>query len=124
MIPPVFSLFITALHPVGGTGGLTQAINVIPLVRSSEAESLMVTVFELPLNESAEPNFPEGFQVAPLSVPLLLFPEISDAVVPVPSFIPIARTIPAPNGGGVCVVAFAVLDNTELFPELSYAEIL
>ena len=62
--------------------GRTQASSVIPVVRSSEAESGTVTNAFVPLNESALPNLPAlaPAQVAFVSVPLLPLPDWSAAV--------------------------------------------
>ena len=51
----------------------------------SEAASGTVTRALVPLNTSALPNLPALVQVAPLIVPLLLLPEVSATVVPLPS---------------------------------------
>ena len=65
--------------------GLTQASSVIPVVRSSEFESLTFTQALVPLKKSALPNLPLVDQVAFESVPVLLLPERSAVVVPLPS---------------------------------------
>ena len=65
--------------------GLTQASRVMPVLKCSEAESLMVTSAPFPLNTSALPYLPAVVQVAAVIVPLLPVPEESDTVVPEPS---------------------------------------
>jgi hypothetical protein len=66
--------------------GYTHASNVAAVVRSREFESLTRTRSSAPSNRSA-PYFPV-VQVGPLvSVPVLLFPDLSAMVVPEPSSI-------------------------------------
>src|SRR5271166_1873447 len=65
--------------------GLTQASRVMPLVRSSEAASGIVTEEVVsPVKFSAEPDSPAA-QVALAIVPVLLLKDESFRVVPVPS---------------------------------------
>src|SRR6185312_6751600 len=78
--------------------GRTHASSVMPDVRSSELESGMLTLLDVPLNERAEPNLPAADHVAFTSVPLLADPDLSAAVVPAPSSKLYAATRPA--GGG------------------------
>src|SRR4051812_9631532 len=65
--------------------GLTQASRVMRLVRSSFAASGTVTSLLVPLKESAPPNLPLPDHVAPFTVPVLAFPELSAATVPEPA---------------------------------------
>src|SRR3954464_6608177 len=54
----------------------------------------MVTHALLPLNARAEPNFPDGVQVAPPSVPVFPWPDESRVWTPRPSLKPYAATSP------------------------------
>jgi hypothetical protein len=63
----------------------TQASSVRPVVSSKLAELLIVTQLLVPLNDSAFPNRPAVFQVAPVMVAVLPLPDMSFTVVPVPS---------------------------------------
>ena len=65
--------------------GLTQASSVIAVDRWSAAASATVTRDELPLNDSAPPNFPPAVHVALVSAPVRPLPDASTAVVPAPS---------------------------------------
>src|SRR5262245_32122607 len=65
----------------------------MPLVRSRLLLSATVTQLSTPLNDRAWPNRPTA-QVAPERVPLLLEPEASAVVVPLPSLTPSASTRP------------------------------
>src|SRR5919198_2741749 len=85
MPPRVVSLKITDRHAVPSAFGLTHASSVMPFVRSSEFESETVTQELVPLKDSALPNLPLVDQVVFAVVPVLLFPERSVTVVPVPS---------------------------------------
>src|SRR5262245_29129736 len=78
------------------TVGLTQASSVIPVVRSSEFESGTLTEAFVPLKDKAFPNLPAAApaQVAFVSVPLLLLPDWSTALVPLPVSKPYAATSP------------------------------
>ena len=98
-IPPGRSFMSTVRQLPVIALGLTQASSVIPDVRSSEAESGMLTKRLVP-NDSDLPNFPVVLHVAPLIVPLLPFPEASPTTVPVPSLNEYAATSPlvAPPG--------------------------
>src|SRR5262245_60323830 len=82
------SLATTALQTWSGLLrllGLTQASNVMPLVRCSEASSGTVTRSLVPLNRRAPPYFPAAVRVAPLMVPLFPSPEASSTVAPLAS---------------------------------------
>src|SRR4051812_3797611 len=57
----------------------------MPFVRSSDAASGMLTSVELPLNCSAPPYLPAVDQVPFWMVPLLLLPDESPILAPVPS---------------------------------------
>ena len=67
------------------TVGYTQASSVMPVVRSSDAESLMVTQSLTPSKERALPKRPWVIRVAPLMVPVLPLPEPSTTVEPLAS---------------------------------------
>src|SRR3954453_14282931 len=85
---------MTSRHILLTDAGLTQASNVIPVVKRKEGESLTVTRALVPLNERAFPNLPAVLQVAALIVPVLLLPDASVTAVPVPSVKPYAATRP------------------------------
>src|SRR6185295_19142391 len=75
--------------------GKIQASNVAAFVRSSEFASLTRSRSLLPSNSSAPPFLPV-VQVGPLvSVPVLLFPDWSEATSPEPSSMAYAATGPA-----------------------------
>jgi hypothetical protein len=61
--------------------GFTHASSVIPVVRSSDAASAIVTQSSSPSNASAPPARPVA-RVAPEIVPGLPLPDASVAVVP------------------------------------------
>jgi len=65
--------------------GRTHASIVIPVVRCSDPESATETSDDVPLNDNADPNFPDADHVAPLTVPLLPFPDASATDDPDPS---------------------------------------
>src|SRR5215471_15824199 len=83
-MPPGCCLNSTFRQPAT-VDALTHASSVIPLVRSSEAASGIVTRLELPLNCSAPPYLPAVDHVAFWTVPSLLLPDESAAFVPLPS---------------------------------------
>src|SRR5262245_18195053 len=85
---------MTVRHPDWAADGLTQASRVIPVVRSSELASAIVTRSLTPSNDRAPPYFPAVDQVAPEMVPLLPNPEVSFTVGPLPSLKPRASTSP------------------------------
>src|SRR3974390_291772 len=85
---------MTSRHALFTTDGFTHASSVIPVVRSSDAESLTVTSALVPSNTRALPYMPEVVQVAPLTVPLFPFPDVSNTVVPAPSLNPYSATRP------------------------------
>ena len=88
----VLSLHIIVLKPVR-TEGFTHASSVMPFVRSRELASLILTKSFVPSNKMAAPYLPEADQPGPLvNIPVLLFPELSLAVVPVFSLNPNAAT--------------------------------
>jgi hypothetical protein len=58
------------------------------VVNWSDAEFGIDTSPFVPLNTNALPNLPAVVQLAPLIVPLLLFPDTSATVVPIPSLKP------------------------------------
>ena len=82
-------------HPLSAVG-LIHASSVMPVVRSRELASLTDTQSSMPSNESACPKRP-AVQMAPEIVPVLPLPEMSVAVVPLPSLNPYAATSP-PRG--------------------------
>jgi hypothetical protein len=98
--------------------GLTHASRVIALVRSSEFESGTFTRADVPLKNNALPNLPAVDQVAFDRVPVLLLPERSAVVVPVPSSKPYAAASPV---DGACTVAVAWFDAPPTFPAASSA---
>jgi hypothetical protein len=81
-MPPGCSLRRTVRQTLPSELGRTQASSVSPVVRSSDAESATVTRLLEPLKLSALPNFPLLVHVAPLTVPLLAFPDRSGNAVP------------------------------------------
>ncbi len=87
-------------HPPNDVG-YTHASSVIPVVKSSEAESFTVTSAVDPLKDRACPNLPPA-HVAPLITPVFPLPEASATLVPVPSLKPYAAT--KPGGGGEVVL--------------------
>ena len=72
-------------QPPGVTVGYTHASSVMPVVRWSEAESLIVTCELVPLKTSALPYLPEVVHVPFEIVPVFPLPDLSVTVVPVPS---------------------------------------
>ena len=68
----------------------------------------MVTCAFVPLKTSALPNLPAVVHVAPLIVPVLLFPEASVTVVPLPSLKLYAATKEAAWSGKTVTVTVAV----------------
>jgi hypothetical protein len=74
--------------------GKSHASSVIPVVRSSEFESLTVTRALVPLKDKAFPYFPEVVQVAVPIVPVFPLPDASVTIVPKPSLKPYAATRP------------------------------
>src|SRR4029078_1011660 len=83
--PPAPSLNTTLRKALPSVVGLTQASAVIPVVRSSELELMAVTHAMVPLKERAFPNLPLADQAALERVPVLLLPDWSAVVVPLPS---------------------------------------
>ena len=67
------------------TAGLTQAESVNELDRSREFESSIVTLSSMPSKNNALPTLPAVHKGPFTKVPLLLFPEESEAVVSLPS---------------------------------------
>src|SRR5262245_28311813 len=65
--------------------GYTHASSVMPIVKSSERESLTSTAELDPLNASAFPKRPVVIHDAPLIVPALPEPEASETIPPAPS---------------------------------------
>src|SRR5262249_1671156 len=74
--------------------GFTHASNVIAPLRCSDDESGTDTNDDEPLNDNAEPNFPDTDQAAPFTVPLFPFPDPSATDDPDPSPNPQAPTSP------------------------------
>src|SRR6267142_562955 len=83
---------MTSRHALVTADGFTHASSVIPVVRCSEAESLMFTRAFVPLNDNALPNLPPVDHVVLATVPTLPLPEASATLVPLPSLNPNART--------------------------------
>src|SRR5262249_16196133 len=98
--------------------GFTHASSVIPVVRCSDAASGTDTNDDVPLNDNADPNFPDPDHVAPLIVPLLPFPEESPTVVPDPSPNEYAATRP---DDAACVAVVKVFGYGPWFPAASTA---
>src|SRR4051812_35922028 len=86
------------------TDGLTHASSVIAVVRCKLAESGTVSFALVPLNDSALPYLPDAVHIAVPIVPLLLFPERSVTVVPVPS----SKAKAAINSGMVASVVTVI----------------
>ena len=72
-------------HEPAAVDGLTHASSVIPVVRSSEGESLTLTRSSIPSNDSARPKRPAVVRVAPAIVPALPAGELSATLVPLAS---------------------------------------
>ena len=88
--------------------GFTHASSVIPVDRCSDAASGTVTSAFDPLKQSALPNFPALDQVAPLTAPVLPFPDgVGDASSPCPRR---TRTRRPGRPTAACVVAVAVFE--------------
>lgn len=86
----------TVSQPVRVLVGLTHASRVIPVVRSNEFESGILTKSLTPSNFNALPYLPVVTQTGPLlNVPVFEFPDRSKSVVPDPSSKPYAATKPA-----------------------------
>src|SRR5438132_977591 len=88
------SLQRTHRHSAPSAAGLTQPSSVIPVVRSSDAASGIVTHELAPLNERAPAYLPALDQVALETVPALPLPDQSVTVVPDPSSNEYAATNP------------------------------
>jgi len=85
----------TVSHPVGVLDGFTQASRVMPVVRSSELESGILTRSLTPSKRSAFPYLPVVTQTGPfVNVPAFEFPDESERVVPDPSSNPYSATKP------------------------------
>src|SRR2546425_301892 len=94
------------------------ATSALPCGRWRTGEWLLLTHEFVPLNPSALPTSPAVVHVAPLIVPVLLFPEESATVVPAPSANPYAATSPATVFG---VVALATFEYGPRLPAASVA---
>src|SRR4051812_31525515 len=101
-MPPDFSFMIAVRQPPANDGR-THASSVIAVLRSSEVASGMFTRALEPSKSNAPPKRP-SVHWAPDSVPLLAFPELSTAVVPVPSSKPQAPTRPVGSTAGLVTV--------------------
>ena len=107
--------------------GFTHASTVIPVVRSREGESSIVTHAFVPLNDSPDPNLPLVVQVAPAIVPVLAWPDESSVRTPTPSLNPYAATRPGWAGGtaggsvGTVFDTDTVTDACAWLPALSRA---
>ena len=87
--------FVTTVRQIEfWTFGLTHASSVIPVDRSSELVSAIVTQSLTPSKERAPPFLPAA-QTAPESVPWLPLPEVSATEVPEPASNEYAPTSPA-----------------------------
>ena len=85
---------MTSRHLLLTLEGFTHASKVMADVSRNEGESFTVTRALVPLKDRALPYLPEVLQVAPLIVPVLLLPDRSATVVPLPSLNPYAATRP------------------------------
>ena len=88
--------------------GCTQAASVMSVVNRNSGASGIVTFALVPLKTSAPPNLPAVVHVAPLIVPVLLWPEASVTVVPLPSLKLYAATKDAARSGKTVTVTVAV----------------
>src|SRR3954463_14202634 len=84
-----------AASSTGNAAVRIQALIVILPVICNVAPLPTSTKEVLPLNDSALPARPPAIQLAPLSVPVLLFPDASAVVEPDPSLNPYAATRPS-----------------------------
>src|SRR6186997_3471181 len=119
---PLVSFISTVRQLVPSALGLTQASSVIPLVRSSEAESGTFTIALVPLKLKAEPYLPPVLQLALAMVPLLPLPDRSGRLVPEPWSKEYAAT--SPSGGAVLTVALASFEGALRLPAASSAATL
>src|SRR5688572_4395974 len=83
-----------ARQPLCAAVGMTQADRVMPVVRLSDAELGTTMTSLTPSKLRAPPNRPSADHVAPEIVPVLLLPETSETVLPLPSLKPHAPTRP------------------------------
>src|SRR5436309_4367283 len=83
-IPVGCSLKTTVRQVEPSASGCTQASTVMPSVRSSDPEPGIATELDVPLNDSAEPYFPDTQLVLDVA-PLLARPEESCTFAPLPS---------------------------------------
>src|SRR4051795_8304615 len=74
--------------------GLIHADSVIPVLSRSHEESLMLIRPDVPLKANAFPYLPAVVHVAAMIEPVLLFPELSIAVLPLPASKPYAAIKP------------------------------
>src|SRR4051812_31604952 len=102
------SLSTTVRHRAPTAVGCTHASRGMPGGRSRLFASGTVTQLLVPLKISAPPNLPAVLRVAPLMVPVLLWPEASVAVVPVVSSKPQAPTRLVEGGLTVRVTAIVL----------------
>src|SRR5712692_2356716 len=79
-------------HALSVIEGLTHASSVIPVLRSKDWASGIVTRAELPSNDRALPNFPAAAHVALAIVPTFPLPDASPADAPAPSLNAYAAT--------------------------------
>ena len=82
------SFWITVRQPLCEAVGITHASSVIPVVTSSEFESLICTRLLEPLKDKAPPYLPPAMRVAPLIVPVFPLPDSSVTLGPEPSLKP------------------------------------
>src|SRR5215510_7680915 len=116
---PLVSFIKTVRQLVPSALGLTQASSVIPVVRSSDAESGTLTIAFVPLKLKAPPYLPLVLQVALAIVPLLLLPETSGRLEPDPWSKEYEAT--SPTGGALETVALASLEGALRLPAASSA---
>src|SRR5262245_39474208 len=108
---------MTSRQPLDADEGLTHASRVMPVLRSSDGASVIVTRALAPLNIRAFPNFPVDAHVAPLMVPVLPLPDASATVPPVPSLKENAATSPpVVVGGGEVVEGGGVVEGGAVVP--------
>ena len=80
--PPGRSFINNVCHEFKGASGRTHASNVIPDVKSNDAESATVTQSSTPSNDNARPNRPPVTRAAPDTVPT--FPRPDESVTAAP----------------------------------------
>src|ERR1041384_5262296 len=111
----------TLRHPLTVLG-LTHASSVMPVVRSSDGASGMVTRSSTPSKLSAEPKRPCVDHAAlPVTIPALPLPEPSPTDVPEPSAKLKAATSPIGGGGALLETVTLLAADVVEFPAASLA---